>query len=339
MPEELLEELYRRIQTNEIKMSDGDMYESEVVTFMAPTRSGWLSKQGAGSRLAKTKWNKHWFLVSDSCLYYFLNQQDDDPRCIIPLENCGVRKVPNNRRMFSLYSTVPKGLVKSVKVMDNGAMKQGGHSEFKLRAESEEERDAWIASIEQELSKHEFHDMLKLKKDQVQERASNLAHQDKPVLEGWMYKKGAINTGWRKRYCTIQASAPSRLYYFDSEQAAHQMKNAGNSSAKGFVELATVVSVKLVEDKSAPKFTNNQCIELRTVKPTRQWCFAPVDVTLNSAWINDLKAVANIVETADGASASTSPDSTGANDDGQQVEEKRSQIVKATSVDEHTNSF
>ena len=44
---------------------------------------------------------------------------------------------------------------------------QGGHSEFKLRAESEEERDAWIASIEQELSKHEFHDMLKLKKDQV----------------------------------------------------------------------------------------------------------------------------------------------------------------------------
>ena len=138
-------------------MSDGDMYESEVVTFMAPTRSGWLSKQGAGSRLAKTKWNKHWyaavgviivfiirdrlrllilsccnnatslssrFLVSDSCLYYFLNQQDDDPRCIIPLENCGVRKVPNNRRMFSLYSTVPKGLVKSVKVMDNGAMKQ-----------------------------------------------------------------------------------------------------------------------------------------------------------------------------------------------------------------------
>ena len=81
--------LYERVKTNEIKMSDGDMYESEVVTFMAPTRSGWLYKQGVGSKI-RNKWKKHWFLVSDNCLYYFLQQSDPDPRCIIPLENCEV---------------------------------------------------------------------------------------------------------------------------------------------------------------------------------------------------------------------------------------------------------
>jgi hypothetical protein len=39
-----LEELFRHIKENEIKMSEGDQWEGEVVTFMAPNKSGWLMK-------------------------------------------------------------------------------------------------------------------------------------------------------------------------------------------------------------------------------------------------------------------------------------------------------
>jgi Sec7-like guanine-nucleotide exchange factor len=44
MPRELLEDLFRKIKTHEIKMNEGDQWEGEVVTFMAPNKSGWLDK-------------------------------------------------------------------------------------------------------------------------------------------------------------------------------------------------------------------------------------------------------------------------------------------------------
>lgn len=31
-------------------MDEGDMYESEVITFVAPKKSGWLKKKGKGDR-------------------------------------------------------------------------------------------------------------------------------------------------------------------------------------------------------------------------------------------------------------------------------------------------
>ena len=55
--------------------------------------------------------------------------------------------------------------------------------------------------------------------------------------------QGEVNTGWRKRYCTLQAAQPARLYYFASEDKAEVMRKKGTSVAKGFVELSTVVQV------------------------------------------------------------------------------------------------
>lgn len=37
-------------QESEIRMDEGDMYESEVITFVAPKKSGWLKKKGKGDR-------------------------------------------------------------------------------------------------------------------------------------------------------------------------------------------------------------------------------------------------------------------------------------------------
>ena len=70
-PRQLLEDLYRSIKANQIKMSDGNAVESDVVTFMAPVMQGWLSKQGTGTFAG---WKKHWFVLADTCLYYFARQ-------------------------------------------------------------------------------------------------------------------------------------------------------------------------------------------------------------------------------------------------------------------------
>lgn len=36
------------MQDEEIRMDEGDMYESEVITFVAPKQSGWLKKKSTG---------------------------------------------------------------------------------------------------------------------------------------------------------------------------------------------------------------------------------------------------------------------------------------------------
>lgn len=39
------------MQEAEIRMDEGDMYESEVITFVAPKKSGWLKKKSTGKCL------------------------------------------------------------------------------------------------------------------------------------------------------------------------------------------------------------------------------------------------------------------------------------------------
>jgi hypothetical protein len=48
LPREVLEGMYARLRAGEIRMDEGDMYESEVVTFVAPKQSGWLKKKSNG---------------------------------------------------------------------------------------------------------------------------------------------------------------------------------------------------------------------------------------------------------------------------------------------------
>lgn len=40
--------IYIILQEAEIRMDEGDMFESEVITFVAPKKSGWLKKKGKG---------------------------------------------------------------------------------------------------------------------------------------------------------------------------------------------------------------------------------------------------------------------------------------------------
>jgi uncharacterized membrane protein YgcG len=194
----MLTSLFQRIFTNEIQMRADDLFESDVVTFMAPAKKGWLLKQGTG---AFRGWKKHWFLLADSCLYYFITQSDNDPRCIIPLENCRVEPMAGGSSTLCITAAGSalgggggggggggdgggggggggdgggggSGVVKSVKVLDNGKMEQGEHKSFLLKVPSgaREERDQWVASIRREIPNDRFYDILQRKKEEAAER-------------------------------------------------------------------------------------------------------------------------------------------------------------------------
>jgi cytohesin len=80
MPREILVSLYTNIRDDEIRMDEADMYESEVVAFMAPTKSGWLSKK---TESLMGHWKRHWFVLNDGCLYYFFDPSDKGKHYIV----------------------------------------------------------------------------------------------------------------------------------------------------------------------------------------------------------------------------------------------------------------
>jgi cytohesin len=128
IPTEVLTTLYNCVKENEIRMDETDMYESEVVAFMAPTKSGWLHKK-TESMLGH--WRRHWFVLNDGCLYYFTDPSDEGPRCIIPLDNTRIGK--GNGDTDFLITSASGDYVKSSKVLEDGRMEQGRHIQFALR--------------------------------------------------------------------------------------------------------------------------------------------------------------------------------------------------------------
>ena len=82
VPVEVLDALFTKIQEDEIRMNEGDQWEGEVVTFMAPHKAGWLSKQ---THSAFQSWHRQWFVLSEHVLYYFNAPGEDSPKCILPM--------------------------------------------------------------------------------------------------------------------------------------------------------------------------------------------------------------------------------------------------------------
>ena len=144
LPSDLLESLYNRIKSNEIRMSDKDQYESDVVTFMAPIKSGWVGKK---SDSFIPQWKKRWFVLNDGCLYYFSNPSEEIPRGIIPLDNTRVGHGGTKKEF--IITSANGAVVKSSKVL-SGHMEQGRRQKYILQAETEEERDDWVQTLQEE---------------------------------------------------------------------------------------------------------------------------------------------------------------------------------------------
>ncbi|KAM6966694.1 cytohesin-3-like isoform 1-T1 [Tautogolabrus adspersus] len=160
LPTELLTKLYASIRSEPFKIPEDDGNDL-TLTFFNPDREGWLLKNGGR---VKT-WKRRWFILTDSCLYYFQYTTDKDPIGIIPLENLSVRKLQDTSKPYCLELYNPKGLkIKACKTENRGRVVQGKHQSYKLSAASEEERDDWMDAIRSSMTKDPFYDLVALRK-------------------------------------------------------------------------------------------------------------------------------------------------------------------------------
>ncbi|XP_058164766.1 cytohesin-4 isoform X2 [Dasypus novemcinctus] len=93
LPEEQLRHLFDSIKSEPFSIPEDDGNDL-THTFFNPDREGWLLKLGGR---VKT-WKRRWFILTDSCLYYFEFTTDKEPRGIIPLENLSVQKVDDPKK-------------------------------------------------------------------------------------------------------------------------------------------------------------------------------------------------------------------------------------------------
>uniref|UniRef100_UPI0037E945EB cytohesin-4-like isoform X2 n=1 Tax=Semicossyphus pulcher TaxID=241346 RepID=UPI0037E945EB len=159
LPAELLT-LYASIRSEPFKIPEDDGNDL-TLTFFNPDREGWLLKNGGR---VKT-WKRRWFILTDSCLYYFEFTTDKDPIGIIPLENLSVRKLQDASKPFCLELFNPRGLkIKACKTENRGRVVQGKHQSYKLSAASEEERGDWMDAIRSSMARDPFYDLVSVRK-------------------------------------------------------------------------------------------------------------------------------------------------------------------------------
>ncbi|XP_069021523.1 cytohesin-4 isoform X1 [Embiotoca jacksoni] len=163
LPAELLTKLYASIRSEPFKIPEDDGNDL-TLTFFNPDREGWLLKMGGR---VKT-WKRRWFILTDSCLYYFEYTTDKDPIGIIPLENLSVRQLQDSGKPFCLELYNCKGQkIKACKTENKGRVVQGKHQSYRLSAAGAAERDDWIDAIRASITKDPFYDLVSLRKRKV----------------------------------------------------------------------------------------------------------------------------------------------------------------------------
>ncbi|XP_071398464.1 cytohesin-2 isoform X1 [Centroberyx affinis] len=168
LPIELLTKLYESIRNEPFKIPEDDGNDL-THTFFNPDREGWLLKMGGR---VKT-WKRRWFILTDSCLYYFQYTTDKDPIGIIPLENLCVREdTASKQYCLELYNA--KGQkIKACKTENKGKVVEGKHQSYKLSAATADERDDWIDAIRASITKDPFYDLVALRKRKIINNASS----------------------------------------------------------------------------------------------------------------------------------------------------------------------
>eukprot|EP00616_Rhizochromulina_sp_CCMP1243_P012533 CAMPEP_0118977248 /NCGR_PEP_ID=MMETSP1173-20130426/20888_1 /TAXON_ID=1034831 /ORGANISM="Rhizochromulina marina cf, Strain CCMP1243" /LENGTH=686 /DNA_ID=CAMNT_0006927331 /DNA_START=33 /DNA_END=2093 /DNA_ORIENTATION=+ len=292
VPEETLCIYYQRIKDDEIRMNEGDQWEGDVVTFMAPNKTGWLSKQNHGGM---TRWKRHWFVLSEHVLYYFEAPGSERPRFILPMDDVRVGRGKDARVLNILGASDAR--IKCTKCLDNGKMELQNFKEFTIRAANPKEREEWYEALRDELEQDPVKKMQRLaeakRKDEqraFQNRVAQPAHNDgkdghrlndihlvelpPPVAQGWMQKRGDKNTNWKKRYVALidppeELHLGVALYYFEAKQQMDRMLEIGEQTQKGQLFLEHVQKVSVTTDKS------DKAAIIQLVCEGRNWTFRP----------------------------------------------------------------
>ncbi|KAK3520615.1 hypothetical protein QTP70_028619 [Hemibagrus guttatus] len=165
LPRDLLTKLYESISSEPFKIPVDDGNDL-THTFFNPDREGWLLKEGGR---VKT-WKRRWFILTDSCLYYFQYTTDKEPKGIIPLENLSIREVDDPHKQFCFELFMPHGKgqkIKACKTDPDGKVVVGKHSAYKIKASSAEERDDWVQAIRACITKDPFYDLVSARKKKI----------------------------------------------------------------------------------------------------------------------------------------------------------------------------
>nr|XP_030711919.1 cytohesin-4 isoform X3 [Globicephala melas] len=128
LPEEQLRNLFDSIKSEPFSIPEDDGNDL-THTFFNPDREGWLLKLGGR---VKT-WKRRWFILTDSCLYYFEFTTDKEPRGIIPLENLSVQKVDDPKKPVVLPGALQPQLPRPEdKGLQDGRRWQGGRGQARV---------------------------------------------------------------------------------------------------------------------------------------------------------------------------------------------------------------
>eukprot|EP00055_Hartaetosiga_balthica_P007774 m.27307 g.27307 ORF g.27307 m.27307 type:complete len:396 (+) comp5929_c0_seq1:73-1260(+) len=132
-------------------------------TFVDPEKSGWMHKEGGSVKTVK----RRFFVLKNSCLYYFDNENSTKPKGTIPLENLVV--YPTGKPWwFEVRGEREEGSIKSAK-MKKGLLVEGKHTTYRINAPSEEDMNDWITKLRAAMTKdplfNHFH--------KAQQRAKN----------------------------------------------------------------------------------------------------------------------------------------------------------------------
>uniref|UniRef100_A0A3B4YGN4 Cytohesin 4b n=1 Tax=Seriola lalandi dorsalis TaxID=1841481 RepID=A0A3B4YGN4_SERLL len=139
LPDDLLSKLYESIRNEPFKIPEDDGNDL-THTFFNPDREGWLLKLGGR---VKT-WKRRWFILTDSCLYYF--------EFTTSLKPCP-------------YFFFRGQKIKACKTETDGRVVEGKHQSYTICAASAEERDSWIEAIS--ITKDPFYDLVSVRKKKV----------------------------------------------------------------------------------------------------------------------------------------------------------------------------
>jgi len=174
LPREILEKLYNNIIKEEIKM------QGETL-FTRAEKKGWLRKQGNNNR-----WQLRYFVLTNNCLFYFTRQDEDaEPRCMIPLEGLSVVRntsIPQERFCFELYDP-SSSIVKSLKIGKRGST-PGNHKTYVFACENEADLDSWVPTISNQIVANPVLSLINQKKV-LMEKVKQNHHRtvvDKPLL-------------------------------------------------------------------------------------------------------------------------------------------------------------